>query len=51
MFIFRRNEDLGFSLGINPIWIHKHMKDSRYHFHMFFELGFWYLEIQIGREI
>lgn len=48
-FVFRRQDDLGFSFGVEPIWIHKHSEYTRFHFHMIFNLGFWYLEITIGR--
>ena len=45
-----KNWDKGFCLGADLIWIHKHYRndeDSPYHFHMLFNLGFWFLEIRI----
>ena len=48
---FTRNWDKGFCLGSDLIWIHRHYdKGSPYHFHMLFNLGWWFLEIRIGRD-
>lgn len=51
--MIQRNWDSGFILGADPIWIHRHYEDSKespYHFHMLFSLGWWFLEIRIGRD-
>lgn len=49
--IFSRNFDKGFAIGLTPIWIHKHLAEGRYHLHLLFELGFWFVEFQVGKEI
>lgn len=48
--IFDRNYDKGFGIGIQPIWIHRHMKEQPYHLHILLNLFFWFLEIHIGKE-
>lgn len=45
-----RNWDKGFSLGFTPIWIHKHAEKFPYHLHVLLNVGFWFLEIRIGRD-
>ena len=47
---FDRQHDKGFGIGIQPIWVHRHMKNQPYHFHMLFDLGLWFLELHIGKE-
>jgi len=41
--------DNDFQIGITPFCIHKH-NDGFYHFHLFIDIGFWYIELTIGKE-
>jgi hypothetical protein len=40
----------GFSIGIMPVWFHRHNKGERIHFHFLVDLFFWFIEIRIGKE-
>lgn len=50
-FQITKNWDRGFCIGITPIWFHSHYGDeSPLHFHILISLGFYFMEIQIGKD-
>lgn len=48
--VINRQFDYGFTIGFDPIWIHKHERDNCLHYHCLINLFFWYIEIRIGKE-
>ncbi|MDC7221557.1 MAG: hypothetical protein PQJ59_16605 [Spirochaetales bacterium] len=53
--IINRNHDKSFGFGITT-YIHSHFYDgdkftTPWHFHILLNFAFWFLEIQIGRDV
>lgn len=42
--------DLGFQLGIIPIYFHKHTEDRPFHYHFILDFFFWFVDIRIGKD-
>ena len=49
-FVISKEWNEGFNIGLNPIWIHRHQDVDSYHFHFVLNIGFWYIEITIGKD-
>jgi hypothetical protein len=46
-----KNLDKSFIIGITFFQIHSHFYESEnFHFHFLLELGFWFIELRIGRD-
>jgi len=48
--ITSRNYGHDFIIGGNIIWIHRHSEDDYFHYHLLLDLGWWFIEVRIGKE-